>query len=308
MLTGNTGMSVTPFCESQKERVLSLSHETFGSMNLSRFEWQPCRQAESLEKQCTKFVFADEHINGYVAAYPLDHTHFRLNLIVDPNHLRKGIGSQLLKTIEEEVIREQGKYLQARVFETMPASLRFALDKGFTQIHTMRGMSLHAADFSFEKWREWGKKLSAGFVFTSLKEELEADVNAIDKLARLYKLARDGWPSPDPTWHLDSSQEDLRAPFVGIKYPEHFSIVKADNEFVGFTSARNPGTGTAVHPDYRNLGLATYLKALDLNRCIKYGQEYFESASANPAMQQVNEKLGYRLNGLAEVRFVKALS
>jgi hypothetical protein len=53
--------------------------------------------------------------------------------------------------------------------------------------------------------------------------------------------------------------------------------------------------------------LATYLKVLDLNRCIKDGKEYFESATANPAMQRVNEKLGYRLNGLAEVRLVKAL-
>jgi len=300
-------MSVTPFCESHKKRVLSLSDATFVSTNFSRFKWQPCRQVESLDQQCTKFVFAGENLNGYVAAYRLDDTHFRLNLIVDPSNVRKGIGSQLLQKIEQEVIREQGNYLQARVFENMPASLRFALDRGFTQIHTMRGMSFNAADFLFEKWRELGQKLSAGFVFTSLKEELETDVNAIDKLAQLYKLARHDWPSPDPSWQLDSSLENLRAPFVRIKYPEHFSIVKAGNEYIGFTSARNLATGTAVHPDYRNLGLATYLKALDLKRCINDGEEYFESATANPAMQRVNEKLGYRLNGLAEVRFVKAV-
>jgi len=156
-------MSVTAFCEAHKKRVLSLSNATFVSTNFSRFEWQPCRQVESLDKQCTKFVFAAENVNGYVAAYRLDHTHFRLNLIVDPSHVRKGIGSQLLKRIEQEVIREQGKYLQARVFESMPASLKFALDKGFTQIHTMRGMSLNAADFSFAKWRELGQNFPLDF-------------------------------------------------------------------------------------------------------------------------------------------------
>jgi GNAT superfamily N-acetyltransferase len=171
----------------------------------------------------------------------------------------------------------------------------------------MRGMSLNAADFRFEKWKELGQKLSASFLFTTLKEELKADVNTIDKLAQLYKVARHDWPSPDPSWQGDNSPDDLRAPFVRIKYPEHFSIIKAGNEYIGFTSARNRATGTAVHPDYRNLGLATYLKALDLNRCIDDGEEYFESATANPAMQRVNEKLGYRLNGLAEVRFVKAV-
>jgi len=65
--------------------------------------------------------------------------------------------------------------------------------------------------------------------------------------------------------------------------------------------------GTAVHPDYRDLGVATCLKALDLDRCINDGEKYFESATANPAMQRVNGKLGYRLNGLAEVRFVKTV-
>jgi hypothetical protein len=70
----------------------------------------------------------------------------------------------------------------------------------------------------------------AGFVFTTLKEELEADVNAIDKLAQLYKLARHGWPSPDPTWQVDSSQQNLRAPFVRVKYPDHFSIVSGGSQ------------------------------------------------------------------------------
>lgn len=40
---------------------------------------------------------------------------------------------------------------------------------------------------------------------------------------------------------------------------------------------------------------------------MKDGEEYFESASASEAMQRVNEKLGYRFNGLSEVRFVKEL-
>ncbi|HEX6649674.1 MAG TPA: hypothetical protein VF075_09045 [Pyrinomonadaceae bacterium] len=62
-----------------------------------------------------------------------------------------------------------------------------------------------------------------------------------------------------------------------------------------------------MHPAYRNVGLATYLKAFDLNRCIEGGDDCFESATANPAMQRVNEKLGYGFNGLAEVRFVKEL-
>ena len=278
-------------------------------MNLSRFVWEPCQQVESLDRQSIGFVFEDGDVRGYGAAYQLDATHFRLNLIVDPRHSRNRIGSQLLQKIEEEVFRANGKYLQARVLEAMPASLNFALARGFVQVHVMRGMSLRTVDFSFRKWNQLGQDLSArGFVLTSLKKELESDCEAISKLVQLYKLARQGWPSPDPTWQFDPLADNLRAQLTTIKYPEHFSILKLKGNYIGFTSAKNLATGTGVHPQYRNLGVATYLKAFNINHCIEAGEDHFESATASAPMQRVNEKLGYRFNGLSEVRFVKELS
>lgn len=120
-------MPVASFSESHKEQVLSLRDVTFAGMNLSRFVWEPCQQVESLDKQAIRFVFEDGDVRGYGAAYQLDATHFRLNLIVDQRHSKQGIGSQLLQRIEEEVVRMKGKYLQARVLEAMPTSLNFAL-------------------------------------------------------------------------------------------------------------------------------------------------------------------------------------
>jgi GNAT superfamily N-acetyltransferase len=302
-------MPVEPFRESHKEKVLSFRDLTFATMNLSQFTWQPCQQVESLDQPSIKFVFENGDIEGYGAAYQLDDTHFRLNLIVDPRHRRKGTGSQLLRSVEQEVVRAGGRYLQARLFESMHASLRFALARGLTQVHTMRGMSLRALDFSLAKWHEVAQALSAkGFVMTTLKKELESDRDPIDKLAQLYRLVRRGWPSPDPTWQLDTSTENLRARLTTVKYPEHFSIMTVKDEYIGFTSAKDLAWGTGVHPEYRNQGIATYLKASNISRCIEAGDEYFESATASRSMQRVNEKLGYRLNGLSEVRLVKTLS
>lgn len=298
-------MPVTLFCDSHREGVLAIKDATFASMNLGQFVWQPCQQIESLDQPSFRYVFEDGGVKGYGAGYQLDDTHFRLNLIVEPNHLRKGIGSQLLNVIEQDVIHAQGKYLQARVFEDMPGSVSFALASGFTQIHVMRGMSLRAADFCFDKWNDLDQQLSDRFVVTTLKQELESGADAVDKLARLYKLARKGWPSPDPTWRIEDTPDNLRAPFTDVKDAEHFSILKDRDEYIAFTSARNLGTGTAVHPNYRNMRIARCVKAFDIDRCIKDGDEYFESSTANPAMQRVNEKLGYRFNGLAEVRFVR---
>jgi predicted GNAT family acetyltransferase len=64
---------------------------------------------------------------------------------------------------------------------------------------------------------------------------------------------------------------------------------------------------TAVHPDYRGRGIATFLKAVNIKMLIENGASRFESSSANPAMLKINEKLGYKLNGLAEIRLAKFL-
>jgi GNAT superfamily N-acetyltransferase len=277
-------------------------------MNLGSFIWQPCQQVESLEKDCPKYVYDDGAVRGYGAAYCLDNTHYRLNLIVDPDCTNQGIGTLLLTTIEDATRKLGGKYLQARLLENMESSLKFALARGFTKVHRMRGMSLRKLDFSYQKSEELGKRLAAdGFVLTTLKEELERNDNPIRKLAELHRYSQEGWPSPDPTQAHNDPIETLESLFTNLPFPEFFTIMKLKEEYVGYTSAKNKTTATAVHPNYRRLGIATYMKALDLKRCIDGGEEYFESASANPAMQRVNEKLGYRFNGLCEVRFVKHL-
>jgi GNAT superfamily N-acetyltransferase len=288
--------------------LLCLHDYTFKALNLNSFTWQPCQQIESLEKNCEKYIYKEHVIIGYIAAYKLDYSHFRLNLIVHPNHINKGIGTLLLDRISEKITKAGGKYLQARLLENMNASLIFALSRGFQEIHRMRGMSLRSIDFSFNKSVKLGEKLSGmGFVVTTLKKELEANNNPIDKLAELNISAREGWPSPDPTQEPNISTDNSRALFTNIGFPDYFSIMKNREEYVGYTSAKNPMTATAVHPNYRGLGIGTFLKAYDIKNCIDNGQEYFESATANPAMQRVNEKLGYKLNGLCEVRLVKIM-
>ena len=215
----------------------------------------------------------------------------------------------LLNEIEVEVKKQGGRQLEARLLEGMDESLRFAISRGFAEVHRMRGMSLYARDFSFEKWRELGKKLAAeGFIVTTLKREAKAGNNPFDKLMELQKRAVEGWYQMGLTGEPDTSIEQLRTHFSHITLPDRVSIMKHKEQYVGYTSAERTNLlGTAVHPDYRGLELATYLKACDLKQLIDADVEYFESSSANPAMLRVNEKLGYKLNGLTEIRLAKHL-
>jgi GNAT superfamily N-acetyltransferase len=303
------GMNIMLFQQTDSSDIRGLHRNTFSRMRLAAFLWQPCQQIESLEKECIKVVAKDGTTTGYAAAYRLDETHFRLNLLVDPHRTRQGIGTLLLNAIEAEVKKQGGTYLQARLLENMEASLTFALAKGFVEVHRMRGVSLAASDFSYHKWTDLGEQLCAqGFAVTTYQAEAKANNNPINKLVELHSHAKEGWLSPDPTWHAPETTDALEVMFSNIVAPERFSIMKFNDTYVAYTSAeRKNMVGTAVHPRYRGRGIATYLKAYDLKRCIDDGQEHFESSSANPAMLKVNQRLGYKYNGLTEVRLVKYL-
>jgi hypothetical protein len=238
-------VGIIPFQRIYVDNVLLLCESVFNQMNLTSFLWQPCQQIESLDKDCKKYVYLENEIKGYVAVYQLDETHFRLNLIVSPQYSGQGLGTLLLEKIESEAKKRDGKYLQARVLENMESSIAFALARGFTEIHRMRGMSFYAEDFSFAKWQELGKQLStSGFSATTLKAE--ADNNPIDKLAGLLRYAREGWLSPDPTQQGNMIDENLRSFFMDISVPEHFSIMKFRDVYVAYTSAEQKNlTGTA---------------------------------------------------------------
>ena len=258
---------------------------------------------------CLRFVYEDRTLKGYVAAYRLDDSHFRLNLIVHPDHTGRGIGYLLLDRIQSEIEAAGGEYLQARLLEGMDGSRAFASSNGFTEVHVMRGMAMRSADFSFATWEPLGRGLEArGLMVTTLEVEFQKDPDPIERLAKLHMQALQGWPSPDPTWRADKSIESCRSLFKDIPLPGLFSIMKCRSEYVGHTSAKNPMQATAVHSEYRSIGVATYMKASNIRACIKAGHDYFESATANPAMQRVNEKLGYKLTGVSEVRFLKRLS
>ncbi len=130
----------------------------------------------------------------------------------------------------------------------------------------------------------------------------------LEKLVELQKHAVEGWFLTGLSDAPDVSDAQLRQNFSYIIVPEAVSIMKHGEKYVAYTSVeRKNMLGTATHPKYRGRGIATYLKALNLKKLIDGGTNYFESSSANPVMLKVNEKLGYKSNGLTEIRLAKHL-
>ena len=287
-----------------------LRDRTFAELNEGGFLWRPCQQTESLDRDGIKLVGKEAHIIAYAASYPLDETHSRLNLLVDPCHRRQGKGTQLLEKIETHSKSRGIKYLQARLHESMEGNLNFARARGFQEIHRMRGMSMHAHEFRRSEWHRLQERLlQKGFSVSTMAQEETAGNDPLTRLVELQKVAEQGWPSPDPTQSRDTSDDGIRRLFTEDLLADLIFIVKYNGLYVGFSGVNDrqkPRPWTAVHPDFRGQGIATFVKGYSIQECLKMGATYFESSSANPALHRVNERLGYRFNGLAEVRFLKS--
>ena len=300
-------MEIIPYQPTDREEVQRLKDAVFQRVYLQASRpWKPSLQVESLERDCVRLVVRAEKLVGYGAAYRLDESHFRLQLLVDPARWRQGIGTGLLQHLESKIEQQGGRYIQARLLESMPAGLDFALARGFGEIHRMRGMTLLAADFDDRAGRAMERRLqAAGFSLTTFRAETEADRAPLDGLVPLQLAGQDGWAQPDPTQAVDNSPAQLRDLFADLTALDRFFIAVYNGQYVGYTSLVD--TRTAVHPDFRNRGLACFLKTRALQQAIASGEERWATCTASTAMQRVNLQLGYKFNGVAEVRLVKFL-
>ncbi len=111
------------------------------------------------------------------------------------------------------------------------------------------------------------RRLSAeGFTATTFEAEETADGNPLNKLVELQKHAVEGWFQTGLS-ASNVSDANLRKYFSYITIPDRVSIMKHREKYIAYTSAeRKNMIGTAVHPEYRGRGIATYLKAFDIKK------------------------------------------
>jgi len=131
------------------------------------------------------------------------------------------------------------------------------------------------------------------------------NANWLEDLFAMFAAARIDWPDPDP------DPDPWLVPFAtfnrwlsDVKRPDAFWIGMDRGRYVGLSSMFV--LGTAFHPDYRGRGIATGLKAHDIERAHQEGLSSVEGSTASPAMAVVFEKLGYEAT-TSEVRLVAAL-
>jgi GNAT superfamily N-acetyltransferase len=267
------------------------------------------------------FKSPDGVVHAYLALWRVQEAGFRLDLIVDPAHRRRGIGSSLLELLTTRARVAGARSLQARPYAEDAHAMRLLEARGFRETMRMIGLELDdVASVSLEPFARLDSKLAARSIrVTTLADELRASESSWQKLRDTNYAAQIGWPDPDPpldgTPHPPESVERFRSRAYEFgMVPEACFLAVLGLDYIGYSAlsvnddsrTRAGSGGTGVRPEHRGIGIATALKA----RCIAWAQANgvgrLATSSGNPAMVRVNEKFGFRRT-YVEVRLVKRL-
>jgi GNAT superfamily N-acetyltransferase len=262
--------------------------------------------AERLEaaRRWVALADASEQVIGYGSIWHVRLDKFRLDLMIHPDWRRRGIGAQLLLHLVECARRVGAATLQARAEDNADDALAFLHRRGFVETMRMHRLALRVAEADLTPFADLEAQFAARrIVITTLHDEQAGDSACWEKLCELYNATRSGWPDPDPGPTEMLTVDELRGLFTRFDIvPGAFFIAKRSDAYLGFTGA----TGTGVRPMDRNQGIATALKVRAIAYARDHGCATLRSASGNPAMLRVNEKLGFRRTS-TEVRLVKKL-
>ena len=229
-----------------------------------------------------------------------------LNLFVDFNQRKQGIGSQLMPLGIADARSFGANSLQAPVMDTDPAFKRFAEGFGFVQKRHSIGMRLDLAHWDDSSYDDLIRKLeSEGFEFTSMQalgntEEAQRQLYQLNNSATLdtpNATQDDGWPNFE-AFQSSVCQQSWYNP-AGQKVV----IERASGQFVGMSAISTDESAhtaynlfTGVARAFRGRGLATAVKVTALRFArdeMQIKEVFTHHNDENDPMIAIDRKLGY---------------
>jgi GNAT superfamily N-acetyltransferase len=299
---------ILPFSEEWRAGIEALGCEVFPEYVDASLLWRPGHQLDEPDNAKLRLVAlnADRSVVGYGAIRQTAPQRYRLNLLVQPSSQGEGIGTALYDRLMAELRSSGAVAVNVRTRDDQTLALDFLYQRGFEEVHRMKGMTLRVDRLDPDRLEPLLLPLDQENVATDLLGDLRrTDPDWREKLYVLYSRVREGWPDFDPTlpeekvWPLEHFDRYLSQRMdAGPTW-----IAQYGDSYIGFVGA----FGTAVHPDWRGRGLGGALKALQAVKAHAEGQPTLISNSANPMIWRINRRIGYQ-PWFAEVRLIKGLS
>ena len=266
------------------------------------------------EPQLVKLDFiVEEQASGAGVAYgSLHHVpdmyhprRFWVEVDVDPDHQRRGIGRALYDQLEGLAHARSVEVLWASVRADDLRSVRFFERAGF-EVRRRSWMSRLSLEAATPERRGAGQKRSiSGLTCTTLAEEGADRREVQERIYHLYLTASRDAPRMEKTTDMSFEQFSEHT-FRDPRYdPEAVFLARAGDEYVAMSTLHHwpaePDTlmvgFTGTLPAYRGRGLATELKRRAVEFARTRGYRYLRTFndSENPRIWAINEKLGFQV-------------
>jgi mycothiol synthase len=232
-----------------------------------------------------------------------------LDVWVRSDYRRRGIGSQLSDRLLADCRELSVTSVQARVYAEQAQALAFLKKRNFDELQRCWNLVLEPTRADVEEFRAQVRQVEGrGLKLTTLAREREQSPRYAEQFHRLWVDVCIDQPGHDP------AQTPPFEPFVRwLEQPARLldgCFIAGDGErYVGGCMLQQrPDTPdqllqnfTGVLREYRRCGIATALKvkAIEYARARGYTRIVTRNDTANDAMLQLNERLGfYRVDGL----------
>lgn len=227
---------------------------------------------------------------------------FHLFLCVASGHRGKGVGRALYEATLRELETLDPLSMTAQVRETDPRSVRFAQERGFTEVKRDFESILSFQDFDAEPYRSLLDRLEQEGL--SFRDFAELDCPDFRKrFHELFETLRVDVPRAEPPTPLSFDFFNKHVVEEPGMLPKAFVFVLRGNELLGFTGGYEGAASgcmdtwlTAVARGMRGRGLALALKVRSLKaaKALGFTQARTDNDTRNAPMLRVNERLGFQ--------------
>ncbi len=261
-----------------------------------------------IEQEIQAFMMYTQHPGHF---HP---QHFWLRAAVHPDFRRRGIGSKLLLTIQQNLEPFKPILLQCGVQENRDYSLKFLAHHGFKEEWRRVNMMLELEHFDAAPFAGLIEKLEAqGFAFKTI-DQLRDDPNRDQKLCDLGNAVSGDVPLGMPVTDLSLEQFKKLILEVSWAREQAFCVAIFDGQYVGVNNLGIDSNGhafvdvTGVLPNFRGRGLAQALKRIGIEWALRQGiKKMFTSNDlVNAPMLAVNQKFGF-VHEPTQIRYGKKL-
>lgn len=240
---------------------------------------------------------------------------FVINVMVDPDHQRHGLGAALYDQVSEGLRPLDPISLRSNVREDMTRGVQFLKDRGFREAMRSWESRLDVAAFDPSPYEGLDEKMRAQGIEIKILKELQGDSDHTRKLYQLECELLKDVPHPDEQTTISYETFIARTLKNPNLLPQAYFVALHQAEYVA-TSALWASQGnddlytglTGVKRAYRHRGIALALKLRGIAYAKAHGRSIIKTwnESNNRAMLSINEALGY-VKQPAWIDFIKVV-